>query len=293
MIDNIKKDLTMRKDEIVYVLVITFIWSMAGHAFAYFNLMPQGDSISHMLKLSGRWEISLGRFLLPVFDRIRYTWGTTWLVGIFPILYIAIGCYIICDVLEFDKFNTLIVSGILAANISIAEINSTFFYVLDAYMLSAMLALLGTYLLIRGENALSFVGAVIFMIMSLGIYQSEIMLAILLIIFYIISCTIDNNLEELRLRRIIRYLGGLFFAGVLYYSIYKLLLKFLGIPEPLSYNGLANLQDLTVKKMVIDIFGNIKYLGSRFLGEYVMLGNFSVYATGCWLYRFSSSCFSI
>lgn len=41
-------------------IIATAICFAIGHSFFFFNIMPQHDSINHMLHFDGDWEIQCG-----------------------------------------------------------------------------------------------------------------------------------------------------------------------------------------------------------------------------------------
>ena len=59
-------------------LGFTLLFSLLANAFVYFNVSPQHDSVNHMFEFAGTWELSLGRFLLPLYGNLQGQITTPW-----------------------------------------------------------------------------------------------------------------------------------------------------------------------------------------------------------------------
>lgn len=88
-----------------------------------------------------------------------------------PALCIAIIVFLTCEILGLNiTYEILAVAAALSANVSLMHLNSTFQYVVDAFMLSAALAAGGVYLLVKYPSVKSVVPATILFTISMGLY---------------------------------------------------------------------------------------------------------------------------
>lgn len=135
------------KTRLMYAALGTLIFSMVANGFAYLNFYPQHDSLNHTLYFANDWEIRLGRFLLPLYGKIRGEITVPWLIGLLSIIYITVTVYLICDMLDIiNKWQIFLIAGFLSTNIVITQMCSVFMYVNDSYMLALLFATLGVWI---------------------------------------------------------------------------------------------------------------------------------------------------
>ena len=59
------------KRRLLYAMLGAVLFSLAAHAYAYFSFAPLHDAVNYIDYHSGAWEISLGRYLEPLYGMIR------------------------------------------------------------------------------------------------------------------------------------------------------------------------------------------------------------------------------
>ena len=258
----------------------TFVFSMFANAFVYFNFYPQHDSINHAFRFAGKWEVSLGRFLLPLYGKIGGDVTLPWLEGIFSILFISFSVYLISEILEFDEnWQIILISGFLSANVCITELASTFIYVLSAYMLSVLLACLGTYLLVKNQSVEMKVLAVICLVCSLGLYQGEIVIAIVLLLLVLMKDAFANYRFTALLKKWIPIGATMICVAVIYYFLYRFSLAVYDIEPANSYNSLSNLEEISMDALISAGIGCYKAFLSFFYGKECVVG--TIIARSC------------
>ena len=257
-------------------LFFTALFSLLAHAFAYLNLYPQHDSVNHMFEFAGTWEISLGRFLMPLFGRMQGQVTIPWLIGMLSIPVIAAMVYMICDLLDLRRpVWVAAVAGVLSANLCITELASVFTWTVTVYMVAAMLSCAGVYTVMKGRTLLRYPAAVLLIVGSIGLYQAEVIFGIVLVAVLAVKDLV--SLEGWS-KTVLRYLklALVFVCAALVYSLlYKLVLNLTGVQPADSYNSLSNLKNisasdlLVVTKRMYKAFWNFLFGNNCFVGIHV------------------------
>ena len=254
-------------------LLCTFVFSILANAFAYVNLYPQHDSLNHMFEFAGTWEISLGRFMLPVYGLFQGQITTPWLIGVLSILYISLIVYIICDLFDFDHtWQIAIVSAVLSANLAITELASVYLYVLAAYCLSALFSCAGVYVLIKQKSALRYFFAVIFFTLSLGMYQAEIAFGITLLAIVAVKDLLESCKVSEVILKYLKIAVTLACSAVVYYATYKLLLAGFHLEAPNTYSNISNIAKISFEELLTSVKGCYLSLFNYFWGKNGFVG---------------------
>ncbi len=174
-INTIGKEGSSRTAERVkYSLLGSFLFSMAANAFAYFNFYPQHDSLNHAMYFANKWEVQLGRFLLPIYGNVRGEITMPWVIGMLSILFIAGSTFVVSDLLYLDSPILIVLTGgALAANLCVTELCAVFLFVTDAYMLSMFLGCLAVWTIRKLQSGWGVLFSAVLFFLSFGLYQSS------------------------------------------------------------------------------------------------------------------------
>lgn len=256
-----------------YSLFFTAGFSLLANGFAYFNLYPQHDSVNHMFEFAGTWEISLGRFLMPLFGRMQGQITVPWLVGVMSIVFITGMVYMVCGLMDLTRPVWIAaVAGVLSANLSLAELSSVYTWTLAVYMLAAMLSCAGVYMLMKGKTLLRYPAAVLLIVGSISLYQAEVVFGIVLVAVLAVKDLVsEGNWAKVVLKYI--KVALIFLCAALAYSLfYKLVLKLTGVQPANGYNSLSNLKNITVPELVKAAKRMYKFLRNFFFGSKCFVG---------------------
>ena len=258
-----------KKMPLVLSFLSTFLLSMIGNGFAYFNLFPHHDSLNHALYFAGNWEISLGRVLLPIYGKIRGDSLMPWLIGILSIIFISLSVFLIAELFCIkNPILFFLLAGFMSVNYTIIEVCGTFSYVLDSYMLSLLFVCIGVYTTYKMEGGIGCIVGGIFFFLSLGLYQSFITVALILFIGLTIEKIIYQKVTlKCLMAAWLRWGIALGIGAVLYFVGYKVTLLYADISPANSYNSISKLSGMTFTELIQQIKNGYTFFGEIFFEE--------------------------
>ena len=249
MLEKIKEtiDEKILKQSFLY----TFVVGLVAHGYCFLNLLVSHDSLNDFY-VSDQWErASFGRIFYSIY--ISLTRGRIvlpWLIGILTLCWIAIAVYLIVQMFDIKKSGLiLLVSGICVTNPTVYALTATYIHDLDADMLAMMFSVASVFLWNHAikthekkkKSLLLLAGALILSV-SLGIYQSFVALAIVLVIIYSIRGLLENQSVQKVLSDGFCAIGLLIVAAVLYLVELKVFELLTGVStmNSATYNGVGN-----------------------------------------------------
>ena len=238
---------TIELERIKYSIIGTSLFYLAANGFILFNYVPQHDALNYVNEFAGSWEILLGRFMLPVYGKLRGEITMPWLIGLISMVCLTAVTYMLTDLLEIRKpFLIMISAAFLSANITQTELLSSFTYVADAYILSVLLACLFVYILNKTHSRKWKIVSFFMMVLSLGIYQAHISFAATLIILLSIKGILKRGtFGREDFDKLLKHFFWLILSCLFYYLINKASIKFSGLHEVSDYHSvLGFLNDL-------------------------------------------------
>ncbi|MBO4888918.1 MAG: glucosyltransferase domain-containing protein [Firmicutes bacterium] len=215
------------------------------HAYAFFNDLFSHDALN-ALYASGveeRWKVELGRFVFPVYRTIfRGALATPWIIGLLTIVWVTLAVYVLAKVFGLQTFAPIFfAAGILAVNRTMFCLGATYLYELDIDMLSVFLAVLSVYIW-KSSGRFGFLWGALPLVGTLGIYQCNISVAAVLVIFVLVLALVRGELNAKEaFRKGLLSLAMFVIAALIYLVILKLISWVFGI-EPVSgyYNSITN-----------------------------------------------------
>lgn len=231
----------------------TFILGLIAHGYSFMNMMVSHDSLNDFYATNPWIKSEFGRIYYSIY--ITLTRGrivVPWLIGVFALIWISIAVYYVLQMFEIKKSSMrFLVAGIFVCNPTVYALAATYIHDLDADMLAMMLSVVSAFLWYRGvgkkEKSTSvlymFAGAVILSI-SMGIYQSYISLAIILIMLISIKSILENqNFLEV-VKKGIQGIVMIMSSAIFYMLEVKIFSLLTGVApmERDTYNSLGNIE---------------------------------------------------
>lgn len=230
------------------VLLFTAVFSFLAHGYRYLSLSFSGDAM--LLSQAGEeaYQISLGRFLQPVYWKIRGDITAPLLIGLFATAFLMGSALLVVKLLRLHRpLHIALACGVLTANETLAVSNATYLPWTDVYMLALLLSLLGVYLFMNVR--LGWLISPVLCMLSLGLYQSYLPAASTMILLLLLLDTLDGARagdiwKRGALACVSLLLGLLLYAGVL-----RLVLLLTGGQASQDYNGVGRVGLVSLSQM--------------------------------------------
>ena len=245
---DVQRDASLLKRAFFY----TLIFSLAAHAYMYFSLALSHDSLHSAIigdrEIAG--QISLGRFMQPVYWLVRGRMAVPWLIGALSILFLTGSSFLILQVLGIEnRVSVALLCGIFSTNLTVTAANATYMPWADVYALALLLACCGVYLWERCAGW-GCVAAMPLFALSMGLYQAYIDVAIGLALILLIRYIAEGEPFSRLWRRAVRYAVSLLGGAAMYFVLMKLTMRLSGTEMADTYNGLTNLLDSDIVSLL-------------------------------------------
>lgn len=239
---------TINNRRLKFSAIGTFVFFIAANGFILFNYVPQHDSLNYISNFAGKWELMLGRFLLPFYGIFRGNLPVPFLTGIISMVCLTVMVYLLTDILEINKpLYILMAAAFLSANITHTEVLSSFIYVEDVCMTAAMFACLSVHILNRTNKTRWRALSIFLLVLSMGLYQAYLATAATLILLLSMKDILQTGkFGQENLRKLFMDTVALIFACVIYFLVKNLVMMITGLHGATDYHSLTNiLQDLS------------------------------------------------
>ena len=149
----------------------TVLFSFAAHGYRFLSLSFSGDSMFIAQTEDALYQVSLGRFLQPLYWQIRGPITAPLTCGLFTTAFLIISSFLIIRLFSFDHpLQIILTCGLLTANETMAVSSAAYLPWMDVYALSLMLNVSAVYLFFKWKHGAWF--SPLLMAISLGLYQS-------------------------------------------------------------------------------------------------------------------------
>lgn len=224
-----------RLEKIAFFTTLGIGLAMFFYAMTHHVLSADGMYYGSGSHISGDWELSLGRWGLQVVDLIRggiINAPLTLAIGVF---ILSITSIFLVRILNLKKpFSVVLVSALIVLAPQFAE-SATFPYCFDAYCLAMLLSVLAVYFLLKRKK-LSYLFAIICIVLCCSLYQSYICMAAGLYIITIIARLLNKEKPRTVIIDAIKHVLIIAIGIISYYVITKFILHLASVSFA-SYRG--------------------------------------------------------
>ncbi|WP_180995342.1 glucosyltransferase domain-containing protein [Raoultibacter timonensis] len=224
-------------------LFSTAIWMLLAHLYRWVHVTSASHDSLMILQHDAGWEISLGRFLQPVYTAVRGEVVAPLLIGVISIIFLALTVVFVCRILDLrSTLSIVLLSGFLSTNATIALHNATYIFSLDMCMLTCLLGALSVYWCIRYR--FGFLLGILCTVSILAIAPSYIAFSVTLALLYFVRVSLRGHELPGVLITGIKYLILLMAGAVLYIVVFPLVQDATGYHSS-SYLGFSSMGDFT------------------------------------------------
>lgn len=221
----------------VTILISVFLFGLPAHAYAFFNYIPNWDSV--ISYYSDQNTIHLGRCFLTLACGISSYYDLSWVNGLLSLIYLSVTAVLICELLSIRKKSTLILLSALL--VTFPAVTSTFgyLYTADGYMLAMLCMTLAIYLTLTYR--FGFLPGALLLMFGFGCYQAYITFAAMLVIVYSLNTLLHTQTPLPDLAR--KWLRALACAGIGYvlYTLVNRILLSIQHATLTDYQGVSSL----------------------------------------------------
>lgn len=272
---------------------ISAIVFLAAHGYCFFNAMYNHDSLM-IFQNDVDWQISLGRFLQPIYCGLfRGMIVAPWLICCLSFVFLMVSAYLILNLLNIRSIkNMCVATAMLITATTLTLSNATYIPWSDIYMLALLLAVSGAYVAVkRGRH---FILSVACMALSMGLYQSYIQVAVVLLMFDVFRDVLKNKGAKDIVKKCAVYLCTLAASFVLYWCLVKVFQKICQVPMSDGYNGMSNVGRFGGFRKILRCFvGSYIYVLRSFINPITVLSAHKVYVFAARLTLLFSAAYAI
>lgn len=240
-----------RKQKLLFICACIAVFSLLAHGYRYLSMSFSGDAMLLSQVGEESYQISLGRFLQPVYWRIRGYITAPLLIGLFATAFLCLSTAIIVNLFRLSRpLHIALACGVLAVNETIAVSNATYLPWTDVYMLALLFCALGVYVFYRYPRGWLF--SPLLYCISLGLYQSYLPTAATLVILLLLLEALNGHDVAPIWQRGIKACLSLLLGLLLYAVVLRIVTGSTGTQMSNDYNG--------VGRVGIPALGNIPAL---------------------------------
>ncbi len=217
----------------------TLIFGVLCHGYRYLNAAFSGDGTLISQKGEEAYQISLGRFLQPVWWRVRGPVVAPFLIGLFTLLFLALTAYVLADVLRFARpWQTVLLCGLLTASETLGLAGATYLPWLDVYAAALFLAVMGARFCLAGGRRMLL--APLLWFCSLGLYQSYLTCAASTVVLALLADAASGRRSVKEVWKTGLCAVFLLFASLVLYALaLRAVLSLFAVEASTEYNGVG------------------------------------------------------
>ena len=274
---------------LVRVFLLTALFFFAAHIYRFTCAAFSHDSLLLNQSDDTSFQLALGRFLQPLYWKLRGDIPAPFLIGLLTYLYLGAAIYLIVRLLELrSTLSVALACAILTANATLIFSGGTYISWMDVYMLAFLLSTAGVFLCARWR--FGFLAAPLLLCASLALYQSYICTAALLFLMLVVKAALDGAQPGAILRSALKFLFVLFAGLCLYAAAVFLVLRVTGTTLSATQNSIARVgqfDGVSISQLLMDTYlYPFRYLRSpqTHLSRFVALAELGVFALGAFCF---------
>ena len=251
-------------------MLYTLAFLLIMHGFRFVSLGFSHDALAFAAPTDFEWKVSLGRYMQPVYWKLRGYVAAPYLVGLMTWLWLGISVVLVLRMTRVTgNLATLLIAGVMTSSQAIISANTGFIHETDTFMLALLLAVGAAYLCLNTRYA-GLAASPLLLAASAGLYQSFIQAYIALVMIVALLDLLRGERVLPVARNCAKCALALGVGMALYLAGYRLALAVTGIEASNSHNGLMHMADYgeaTFAQMLwqtyVQPFGFLRDLQSR------------------------------
>lgn len=231
----------------------SFIFGLVAHLYMLVNKFPLGDDVGFSYYPNAGIGVTSGRWFLELYSKFDWAYNIPSIRGTLALLFLAISFCFVVRVIGLKKESDIILCAFIFITFPYMASIFTQMYMADSYSLGVLFSCIGAYLIIH-KNKVNNIAGIFLLTLGLGIYQSVIIYAIILIYFSFFNLLLKKEENKLcdRIKLVIKYAICLVASVVVYYLILQYYLHKYNTTLN-SYQGISEMTHFSLGQMVASI----------------------------------------
>lgn len=248
------------------VLIAVVVVGLLAHGFGLTNANFNQDSLS-IYQSDKLHQISIGRYLQFYYIPLRGHLVPPVLVYSLTFLFTALSAYLVIKTFAVERlWKKVAIASIFVVNYAVTLTAASCVHDSDIYSFALLFACFGVWVFAKG-----FKGSLIVMVLCfwicLGLYQAYLQVAVILLMAYFAVGIAQGTFSTVGgiLKQVVRCLGSLLLALIIYYIGSKIAIASAGISLSDDYNSIAKVGFSSVGEIVSQIQATYAYTLDNFL----------------------------
>lgn len=262
---------TTEEDRFKWTFFSVLCFFLLGNGYAFFEFNPIQDAVGYALNEQNTWQIMLGRFLIPLYLKCRGAVSSPLIIGSLTVLYMSIGVYLICRILDLNtKPEIVLTSAFLAANLSTFEISAVHQYYSDIFLAAFLFSCIGVFLLDGTITIKNVSASILCFFISFGLYPAFITVAACLFIVVICRRLIYGDMDSL-IKDLFIWLGASIASGLMYIAGSRIALTMRHLNPAGGRRSIFSFGSLSAGELIQAVIDNYKnfYTVLFHAGDYI------------------------
>lgn len=228
-----------------FAAACTVALTLLAHAYRFLNAGFGLDAMLIAEQVDIETQISLGRFMQPLYWLVRGYITAPPVVALFATAFLAGAVLIVLALTGIrSRLGIALTCGVLAVNETLCVSYASYLPWVDVYMLSLLLCVAAVFVQTRFRRG--FLLSPLLYCMALGLYQSYLQAAATLVMLMLLARALDGERPGVLLVEGLGHAGAMLAGLLLYALVYRLAIALYGTSVSTEYNTVAEVGHYTL-----------------------------------------------
>ncbi|MCI7737717.1 MAG: glucosyltransferase domain-containing protein [Clostridiales bacterium] len=231
--------------DMCFAAACTVALTLLAHAYRFLNAGFGLDAMLIAEQVDIETQISLGRFMQPLYWLVRGYITAPPVVALFATAFLAGAVLIVLALTGIrSRLGIALTCGVLAVNETLCVSYASYLPWVDVYMLSLLLCVAAVFVQTRFRRG--FLLSPLLYCMALGLYQSYLQAAATLVMLMLLARALDGERPGALLIEGLGHAGAMLAGLLLYALVYRLAIALYGTSVSTEYNTVAEVGHYTL-----------------------------------------------
>lgn len=228
-----------------FAAACTVALTLLAHAYRFLNAGFGLDAMLIAEQVDIETQISLGRFMQPLYWLVRGYITAPPVVALFATAFLAGAVLVVLALTGIrSRLGIALTCGVLAVNETLCVSYASYLPWVDVYMLSLLLCVAAVFVQTRFRRG--FLLSPLLYCMALGLYQSYLQAAATLVMLMLLARALDGERPGALLVEGLGHAGAMLAGLLLYALVYRLAIALYGTSVSTEYNTVAEVGHYTL-----------------------------------------------